>query len=91
MLYISGFFYFQHLCVSLAVSPLLADGLMSVVLSCQFTCSREKLQDCVANELNTSVTLCLLHNLTKTAEDGLTLCSSQAMPCHFPEVSPITF
>uniref|UniRef100_A0A8C9Z1D8 Adenylate cyclase type 6 n=1 Tax=Sander lucioperca TaxID=283035 RepID=A0A8C9Z1D8_SANLU len=50
-----------------------------------FTCSREKLQECVANELNTSVTLCLLHNLTKTAEDGLTLCSSQAMPCHFPE------
>uniref|UniRef100_A0A8C4IAS4 Adenylate cyclase type 6 n=1 Tax=Dicentrarchus labrax TaxID=13489 RepID=A0A8C4IAS4_DICLA len=51
-----------------------------------FTCSREKLQDCVADELNkSSVTLCLLHNLTKTAEDGLTLCSSQAMPCHFPE------
>ncbi|XP_044066764.1 adenylate cyclase type 6-like isoform X2 [Siniperca chuatsi] len=50
-----------------------------------FTCSREKLQDCVASELNISVTLCLLHNLTKTAEDGLTLCSSQAMPCHFPE------
>uniref|UniRef100_A0A8C3AYC3 Adenylate cyclase type 6 n=1 Tax=Cyclopterus lumpus TaxID=8103 RepID=A0A8C3AYC3_CYCLU len=50
-----------------------------------FTCSRENLEDCVANELNTSVTLCLLHNLTRTAEDGLTLCSSQAMPCHFPE------
>ncbi|KAM7404679.1 hypothetical protein PAMP_012004 [Pampus punctatissimus] len=56
------------------------------IYSCiKFTCSREKLQDCVADELNTSVTLCLLHNLTKTAEDGLTLCSSQAMPCHFPE------
>uniref|UniRef100_A0A7N8YPF6 Adenylate cyclase type 6 n=1 Tax=Mastacembelus armatus TaxID=205130 RepID=A0A7N8YPF6_9TELE len=51
----------------------------------QFTCSREKLQDCVASELNASATLCLLHNLTKTAKDGLTLCSSQAMPCHFPE------
>uniref|UniRef100_A0A3Q3JXH0 adenylate cyclase n=1 Tax=Monopterus albus TaxID=43700 RepID=A0A3Q3JXH0_MONAL len=50
-----------------------------------FTCSREKLQDCLAKELNTSVTLCLLHNLTKAAKDGLTLCSSQAMPCHFPE------
>uniref|UniRef100_A0A3Q4AQ19 adenylate cyclase n=1 Tax=Mola mola TaxID=94237 RepID=A0A3Q4AQ19_MOLML len=51
-----------------------------------FTCSRERLQDCVADELNvSSVSLCLLHNLTKTAEDGLTLCSSQAMPCHFPE------
>ncbi|XP_010795318.1 adenylate cyclase type 6 [Notothenia coriiceps] len=51
-----------------------------------FTCSRESLEDCVAKELSISeVTLCLLHNLTKTAEDGLTLCSSQAMPCHFPE------
>ncbi|XP_029291140.1 adenylate cyclase type 6-like isoform X2 [Cottoperca gobio] len=56
------------------------------IYSCiKFTCSREKLKDCVANELNTSVTLCLLHNLTKTAKDGLTLCSTQAMPCHFPE------
>ncbi|KAG8002703.1 Adenylate cyclase type 6 [Nibea albiflora] len=51
-----------------------------------FTCSRERLKDCVADERNvSSVTFCLLHNLTKTAEDGLTLCSSQAMPCHFPE------
>lgn len=77
--------------VCLAISPLLADG-ECLLLSFQFTCSREKLKDCVADELNTSsVTLCLLHNLTKTAEDGLTLCSSQAMPCHFPEVSPIIF
>ncbi|MEQ2196595.1 Adenylate cyclase type 6, partial [Xenoophorus captivus] len=43
------------------------------------------LQDCVGKELNTTVTVCLLHNLTRTAEDGLTLCSSQAMHCHFPE------
>uniref|UniRef100_A0AAQ4NUK5 Adenylate cyclase type 6 n=1 Tax=Gasterosteus aculeatus aculeatus TaxID=481459 RepID=A0AAQ4NUK5_GASAC len=50
-----------------------------------FTCSRENLKDCVANELNTSETFCLLHNLSKTAEDALMLCSSQAMPCHFPE------
>uniref|UniRef100_A0A3P8U2U7 Adenylate cyclase type 6 n=1 Tax=Amphiprion percula TaxID=161767 RepID=A0A3P8U2U7_AMPPE len=50
-----------------------------------FTCSTENLEDCVSEELNTPVTLCLLHNLTKTAEDGLTLCSGQAMPCHFPE------
>ncbi|GLD46037.1 adenylate cyclase type 6-like protein, partial [Lates japonicus] len=64
-----------------------------------FTCSRENLWDCVVkernisvnerntsvNELNTSVNLCLLHNLTKMVEDGLTLCSSQVMPCHFPE------
>lgn len=50
-----------------------------------FTCNREKLQDCVGREQNTTVTLCLLHNLTRTAEDGLTLCSSQATHCHFPE------
>ncbi|XP_061592202.1 adenylate cyclase type 6-like [Cololabis saira] len=50
-----------------------------------FICSTEKLRDCVAKEQNTTVTLCLLHNLTKTAGDGLTLCSSQVMPCHFPE------
>ncbi|XP_030588796.1 adenylate cyclase type 6-like [Archocentrus centrarchus] len=50
-----------------------------------FICSRENLEDCVAKELNTSVTFCLLHNLTRIAEDGLTLCSSQTMPCHFPE------
>ncbi|XP_040906735.1 adenylate cyclase type 6-like isoform X1 [Toxotes jaculatrix] len=50
-----------------------------------FTCSRQSIKDCVANELNTEVTLCLLHNLTKTVEDGLTLCSRQDMPCHFPE------
>ncbi|KAK7878486.1 hypothetical protein WMY93_030322 [Mugilogobius chulae] len=53
-----------------------------------FTCSREGLKDCVAKEQNTSltsVTLCLLHNLSATADDGLTLCSSQTLPCHFPE------
>uniref|UniRef100_A0A8C6NM89 Adenylate cyclase type 6 n=1 Tax=Nothobranchius furzeri TaxID=105023 RepID=A0A8C6NM89_NOTFU len=49
------------------------------------TCSRERLQDCVEEELNTTATLCLLHNRTQAAEDGLTLCSSQTMPCHFPE------
>nr|XP_057939218.1 adenylate cyclase type 6-like isoform X1 [Doryrhamphus excisus] len=50
-----------------------------------FTCSKGQLKDCVANEMNTSVTLCLLHNLTKTAKDGWTLCSGQVTPCHFPE------
>ncbi|KAJ0064251.1 hypothetical protein NL108_001583, partial [Boleophthalmus pectinirostris] len=50
-----------------------------------FTCSREDLCDCVKNQLNTSVNLCLLHNLSAMADDGLTLCSSQTMPCHFPE------
>uniref|UniRef100_H3BWU3 Adenylate cyclase type 6 n=1 Tax=Tetraodon nigroviridis TaxID=99883 RepID=H3BWU3_TETNG len=51
-----------------------------------FTCSRDRLRDCVADEQNvSSVSLCLLHNLTMTTEDSLTLCSSQTMPCHFPE------
>uniref|UniRef100_A0A8C5NBH6 adenylate cyclase n=1 Tax=Gouania willdenowi TaxID=441366 RepID=A0A8C5NBH6_GOUWI len=52
-----------------------------------FTCYGEELRDCVAKELNTSepVTLCLLHNLTKNAEDGITLCSKEASHCHFPE------
>uniref|UniRef100_UPI0037E90375 adenylate cyclase type 6-like n=1 Tax=Semicossyphus pulcher TaxID=241346 RepID=UPI0037E90375 len=50
-----------------------------------FTCSREDMKVCVANKLNTVVTPCLLYNLTKTAQDGLTLCPSQAMACHFPE------
>uniref|UniRef100_A0A8C7K8J2 Adenylate cyclase type 6 n=1 Tax=Oncorhynchus kisutch TaxID=8019 RepID=A0A8C7K8J2_ONCKI len=31
------------------------------------------------------VTLCLLHNLSQSAQDGLTLCPSQPTPCHFPE------
>ncbi|KAG7283833.1 hypothetical protein CRUP_034020, partial [Coryphaenoides rupestris] len=50
-----------------------------------FTCSTEGLKECVAADWNTTVTLCLLHNLTRTAEDGLTLCPSQDTPCHFPE------
>uniref|UniRef100_A0AAZ3SCF3 Adenylate cyclase type 6 n=1 Tax=Oncorhynchus tshawytscha TaxID=74940 RepID=A0AAZ3SCF3_ONCTS len=53
-----------------------------------FTCDREGLVDCVVRERNLSsslVTLCLLHNLTQSAQDGLTLCPSQPMPCHFPE------
>ncbi|XP_056154657.1 adenylate cyclase type 6-like [Lampris incognitus] len=50
-----------------------------------FTCDKDSLQKCVPTELKTPVNLCLLHNLTQAAEDGLTLCPSQAMPCHFPE------
>lgn len=42
----------------------------------------------MTKNLNSTATLCLLHNLTKTAEDGLTLCSTQTLPCHFPEVGP---
>ncbi|CAL9702985.1 unnamed protein product [Knipowitschia caucasica] len=50
-----------------------------------FSCSVEALSDCVLDELNTSVNLCLLHNLSTMSADGLTLCSRQTMPCHFPE------
>ncbi|XP_049611216.1 adenylate cyclase type 6 [Syngnathus scovelli] len=51
-----------------------------------FTCSRTELKDCVAEEQrNTTVTLCLLHNLTKTAKDGFNVCSSQVIPCPFPQ------
>eukprot|EP00063_Salmo_salar_P027734 XP_014002569.1 PREDICTED: adenylate cyclase type 6-like isoform X2 [Salmo salar] len=52
------------------------------------TCDREGLVDCVVRERNLSsslLTLCLLHNLTQSAQDGLTLCPSQPTPCHFPE------
>uniref|UniRef100_A0A8K9XGN2 Adenylate cyclase type 6 n=1 Tax=Oncorhynchus mykiss TaxID=8022 RepID=A0A8K9XGN2_ONCMY len=52
------------------------------------TCDREGLVDCVVRERNLSsslVTLCLLHNLSQSAQDGLTLCPSQPTPCHFPE------
>uniref|UniRef100_A0AAX7W027 Adenylate cyclase type 6 n=1 Tax=Astatotilapia calliptera TaxID=8154 RepID=A0AAX7W027_ASTCA len=40
------------------------------------------LKECVAKELNTSMTSCLLYNLTS---NDSTLCSSQTMPCPFPE------
>uniref|UniRef100_A0A8C8HZ99 Adenylate cyclase type 6 n=1 Tax=Oncorhynchus tshawytscha TaxID=74940 RepID=A0A8C8HZ99_ONCTS len=46
------------------------------------------LVDCVVRERNLSsslVTLCLLHNLSQSAQEGLTLCPSQPTPCHFPE------
>uniref|UniRef100_A0A672ZVI7 adenylate cyclase n=1 Tax=Sphaeramia orbicularis TaxID=375764 RepID=A0A672ZVI7_9TELE len=51
-----------------------------------FTCSREQLWDCIDNEPNKSeVNYCVLRNLTATAGDNFTLCSSQAVLCHFPE------
>ncbi|XP_076027951.1 adenylate cyclase type 6 [Genypterus blacodes] len=49
------------------------------------TCSRVTLETCVMDEFNYSINLCLLHNLTRAAEDGLTVCSSPDMHCHFPE------
>ncbi|XP_051516014.1 adenylate cyclase type 6-like [Myxocyprinus asiaticus] len=52
-----------------------------------FTCDRDKLLECVAIQQNMSgsVTVCLLHNLTQTAEDPLTLCPDQTSPCALPE------
>ncbi|XP_030625653.1 adenylate cyclase type 6 [Chanos chanos] len=53
-----------------------------------FTCDRQGLIECVAEDLNvseSSVTLCLLHNLTQTAEGDLVLCPDQTFPCPFPE------
>uniref|UniRef100_A0A3Q2XKT8 Adenylate cyclase type 6 n=1 Tax=Hippocampus comes TaxID=109280 RepID=A0A3Q2XKT8_HIPCM len=51
-----------------------------------FTCSRTELKECVAEEQrNTTVSLCLLHNLTLAAKDGVTVCSSQVVPCPFPQ------
>lgn len=68
------------------VSCGLTDGLL--LFPRQFTCSRDSVEECVASEHNvTNVTLCLLRNLSTAAEDGLTLCSSQTMACHLPEVT----
>ncbi|KAM9445155.1 adenylate cyclase type 6 isoform 1-T2 [Clarias gariepinus] len=53
-----------------------------------FTCDREGLIQCVAQDRNISesaVTLCFLQNLTHTAEDTLALCPSHKIPCPFPE------
>ncbi|XP_061551108.1 adenylate cyclase type 6-like isoform X5 [Phycodurus eques] len=51
-----------------------------------FTCSRADLKGCVAEERrNATAALCLLRNLTETAEDGRTSRSGRAAPCHFPE------
>ncbi|XP_061551116.1 adenylate cyclase type 6-like isoform X6 [Phycodurus eques] len=55
-----------------------------------FTCSRADLKGCVAEERrNATAALCLLRNLTETAEDGRTSRSGRAAPCHFPEVGLI--
>ncbi|XP_058265628.1 adenylate cyclase type 6 [Hemibagrus wyckioides] len=53
-----------------------------------FTCEKEDLIQCVAQDQNISegaVTLCILHNLTHTADDTLTLCPNHKIPCPFPE------
>ncbi|XP_047663145.1 adenylate cyclase type 6 isoform X2 [Tachysurus fulvidraco] len=53
-----------------------------------FTCEKEDLIQCVAQDRNISdsaVTLCFLHNLTHTADDTLTLCNNHKVACPFPE------
>ncbi|XP_077572716.1 adenylate cyclase type 6-like isoform X3 [Stigmatopora nigra] len=51
-----------------------------------FVYSRTELKDCLGEEQpNTTVTLCLLYNLTREAKDGLNACLGQVIPCYFPE------
>ncbi|KAJ8399599.1 hypothetical protein AAFF_G00410100 [Aldrovandia affinis] len=53
-----------------------------------FACDTESLTECVACELNTSssqVTPCLLRHPALSANQGLALCPSPALPCPFPE------
>ncbi|XP_062397247.1 adenylate cyclase type 6 [Sardina pilchardus] len=53
-----------------------------------FTCDKEDLEGCVSREANvseSSINLCLLHDLSLTAHDKLALCPGQDYPCPFPE------
>ncbi|XP_042563483.1 adenylate cyclase type 6-like isoform X2 [Clupea harengus] len=53
-----------------------------------FSCDTESLVDCVAREMNSSadlVTPCVIHNLSRTAEEGLVICPSNTPSCPFPE------
>ncbi|XP_036390259.1 adenylate cyclase type 6 [Megalops cyprinoides] len=53
-----------------------------------FACDTQSLIDCISRNLNTSedqVTVCLIHNLSQSVEEGLVHCPSDAPPCHFPE------
>uniref|UniRef100_A0A4W5QUN5 Adenylate cyclase type 6 n=1 Tax=Hucho hucho TaxID=62062 RepID=A0A4W5QUN5_9TELE len=85
---------FPHTPLMLGVYIIIFIILVNILFICaiyscvKLTCDREGLVDCVVRERNLSsslVTLCLLHNLTQSAQDGLTLCPSQPTPCHFPE------
>uniref|UniRef100_A0A674CQZ8 Adenylate cyclase type 6 n=1 Tax=Salmo trutta TaxID=8032 RepID=A0A674CQZ8_SALTR len=90
-----GLLVFCFICfIQIIIFPHTLVGVLTIILLFMsafvnmFTCDREGLVDCVVRERNLSsslVTLCLLHNLTQSAQDGLTLCPSQPMPCHFPE------
>ncbi|KAG5838235.1 hypothetical protein ANANG_G00221630 [Anguilla anguilla] len=51
-----------------------------------FACNTESLIKCISNDFNISeesVSVCLIHNLSQSAQDRLIHCPGQA--CHFPE------
>ncbi|KTF77979.1 hypothetical protein cypCar_00042452, partial [Cyprinus carpio] len=53
-----------------------------------FSCDTQKLVDCVAERFNWSsemVTPCVIHNLSRSAPDGLSICPSNTPSCPFPE------
>uniref|UniRef100_A0A673N5E2 adenylate cyclase n=1 Tax=Sinocyclocheilus rhinocerous TaxID=307959 RepID=A0A673N5E2_9TELE len=53
-----------------------------------FSCDTRKLVDCVAEQFNWSsemVTPCVIHNLSRSAADGLNICPSNTPSCPFPE------
>ncbi|XP_041954388.1 adenylate cyclase type 6 [Alosa sapidissima] len=53
-----------------------------------FACDTERLVDCVAREMNSSsdlVTPCVIHKLSRRAEEGLVICPSNTPSCPFPE------
>ncbi|KAL0158709.1 hypothetical protein M9458_046785, partial [Cirrhinus mrigala] len=53
-----------------------------------FSCDTQKLVDCVAEQFNRSsemVTPCVIHNLSRSAADGLNICPSNTPSCPFPE------
>uniref|UniRef100_A0A8C7DK89 Adenylate cyclase type 6 n=1 Tax=Oncorhynchus kisutch TaxID=8019 RepID=A0A8C7DK89_ONCKI len=53
-----------------------------------FACDTESLVDCIARELNISVSMvtpCLIRNLSVSVDGGLDICPSQGPSCPFPE------
>uniref|UniRef100_A0A8C7USB2 Adenylate cyclase type 6 n=1 Tax=Oncorhynchus mykiss TaxID=8022 RepID=A0A8C7USB2_ONCMY len=53
-----------------------------------FACDTESLVDCIARELNISVSMvtpCLIRNLSVSVDGGLEICPSQGPSCPFPE------
>uniref|UniRef100_A0A674ERV0 Adenylate cyclase type 6 n=1 Tax=Salmo trutta TaxID=8032 RepID=A0A674ERV0_SALTR len=53
-----------------------------------FACDTESLVDCIAREMNISVSMvtpCLIRNLSVSVDGGLEICPSQGPSCPFPE------